>query len=73
MPLGEAFDKTTKLLGIDYPREPWLATLAEKSGAGQYKFSRPITLKSELDISFSGLKPLQLMLFEYSMAQIKRG
>jgi N6-L-threonylcarbamoyladenine synthase len=53
---GEAFDKTAKLLGLDYPGGPLLAKLAENGEPGHYKFPRPMTLKPGLDFSFSGLK-----------------
>ncbi|MGB0567511.1 MAG: tRNA (adenosine(37)-N6)-threonylcarbamoyltransferase complex transferase subunit TsaD, partial [Alteromonas macleodii] len=53
---GEAFDKTAKLLGLDYPGGPLLARLAEKGEAGHYKFPRPMTDRPGLDFSFSGLK-----------------
>ena len=53
---GEAFDKTAKLLGLDYPGGPHLAKLAEKGEAGHYKFPRPMTDRPGLDMSFSGLK-----------------
>lgn len=53
---GEAFDKTAKLLGLDYPGGPLLARLAEKGEPGHYKFPRPMTDKPGLDFSFSGLK-----------------
>lgn len=53
---GEAFDKTAKLLGLDYPGGPRLAKLAEKGNAGRFKFPRPMTNKPGLDFSFSGLK-----------------
>ncbi len=53
---GEAFDKTAKLLGLDYPGGPLLAKLAEKGEAGHYDFPRPMTTKPGLDFSFSGLK-----------------
>jgi N6-L-threonylcarbamoyladenine synthase len=53
---GEAFDKTAKLLGLDYPGGPLLAKLAEKGNAGVYKFPRPMTDRPGLDFSFSGLK-----------------
>ncbi|MCF2950039.1 tRNA (adenosine(37)-N6)-threonylcarbamoyltransferase complex transferase subunit TsaD [Paraglaciecola aquimarina] len=53
---GEAFDKTAKLLGLDYPGGPLLARLAEKGEAGHYNFPRPMTTKPGLDFSFSGLK-----------------
>ena len=53
---GEAFDKTAKLLGLDYPGGPRLAKLAESGAAGRFKFPRPMTNKPGLDFSFSGLK-----------------
>ncbi|MEO9946972.1 tRNA (adenosine(37)-N6)-threonylcarbamoyltransferase complex transferase subunit TsaD [Paraglaciecola sp.] len=53
---GEAFDKTAKLLGLDYPGGPLLAKLAEKGESGHYAFPRPMTTRPGLDFSFSGLK-----------------
>jgi N6-L-threonylcarbamoyladenine synthase len=53
---GEAFDKTAKLLGLEYPGGPLLAKLAEQGEAGHYEFPRPMTNKPGLDFSFSGLK-----------------
>ena len=53
---GEAFDKTAKLLGLDYPGGPRLAKLAENGVAGRFNFPRPMTTKPGLDFSFSGLK-----------------
>lgn len=53
---GEAFDKTAKLLGLDYPGGPLLAKLAEQGNPGVYKFPRPMTDKPGLNMSFSGLK-----------------
>lgn len=53
---GEAFDKTAKLLGLDYPGGPLLAKLAEQGESGHYKFPRPMTDRPGLDFSFSGLK-----------------
>lgn len=53
---GEAFDKTAKLLGLDYPGGPLLAKLAENGRDNMYKFPRPMTDRPGLDMSFSGLK-----------------
>ncbi|TRX53911.1 tRNA (adenosine(37)-N6)-threonylcarbamoyltransferase complex transferase subunit TsaD [Thalassomonas sp. M1454] len=53
---GEAFDKTAKLLGLDYPGGPVLAKMAEAGTPGRFKFPRPMTNKPGLDFSFSGLK-----------------
>ncbi|AGH80451.1 O-sialoglycoprotein endopeptidase Gcp [Psychromonas sp. CNPT3] len=53
---GEAFDKTAKLLGLDYPGGPRLAKMAEKGVPKRFIFPRPMTNKPGLDFSFSGLK-----------------
>lgn len=53
---GEAFDKTAKLLGLDYPGGPVLAKMAEQGTPNKYKFPRPMTDRPGLDFSFSGLK-----------------
>jgi N6-L-threonylcarbamoyladenine synthase len=53
---GEAFDKTAKLLGLDYPGGPALARLAEQGDPGRFRFPRPMTDRPGLDFSFSGLK-----------------
>lgn len=54
---GEAFDKTAKLMGLDYPGGPRLAKLAEQGKANaNFVFPRPMTARPGLDFSFSGLK-----------------
>lgn len=53
---GEAFDKTAKLLGLDYPGGARLSKLAEQGTPGRFHFPRPMTDRSGLDFSFSGLK-----------------
>lgn len=54
--VGEAFDKTAKLLGLPYPGGAALAKLAEKGNSQRFKFPRPLLDRSNLDFSFSGLK-----------------
>lgn len=54
--VGEAFDKTAKLLGLEYPGGPALARLAREGGPADYAFPRPMTRRPGLDFSFSGLK-----------------
>jgi len=54
--VGEAFDKTAKILGLGYPGGPALATLAEQGDETRFKFPRPMTDRPGLDFSFSGLK-----------------
>ena len=58
--VGEAFDKTAKILGLRYPGGPELAALATKGKTGVYKFPRPMTKKPGFDFSFSGLKTYTL-------------
>ncbi|MTD37994.1 tRNA (adenosine(37)-N6)-threonylcarbamoyltransferase complex transferase subunit TsaD [Erwinia sp. CPCC 100877] len=53
---GEAFDKTAKLLGLDYPGGPLLSKLALQGTPGRFTFPRPMTDRPGLDFSFSGLK-----------------
>ncbi|CAH0532474.1 tRNA N6-adenosine threonylcarbamoyltransferase [Vibrio stylophorae] len=53
---GEAFDKTAKLMGLDYPGGPLLSKLAQNGTPGRFKFPRPMTDRPGLDFSFSGLK-----------------
>ncbi|WWP00396.1 MAG: tRNA (adenosine(37)-N6)-threonylcarbamoyltransferase complex transferase subunit TsaD [Candidatus Dasytiphilus stammeri] len=54
--VGEAFDKTAKLLGFDYPGGSKLSSLAQRGSRGRFYFPRPMIEKSGLDFSFSGLK-----------------
>jgi N6-L-threonylcarbamoyladenine synthase len=53
---GEAFDKTAKLLGLDYPGGPALSKMAQQGTKGRFKFPRPMTDRPGLNFSFSGLK-----------------
>ena len=53
---GEAFDKTAKLLGLDYPGGAKLSKLAERGNVKRFHFPRPMTDRPGLDFSFSGLK-----------------
>lgn len=57
---GEAFDKTAKMLGLDYPGGPQVAKLAEQGTPGRFRFPRPMTDRPGLDFSFSGLKTYTL-------------
>ena len=64
---GEAFDKSAKLLGLNYPGGPELAKLAAKGRAGIYKLPRPMLHSGDLDFSFSGLKTAVLTLVKQSV------
>ncbi len=58
--VGEAFDKTAKMLGLGYPGGPVISKLAESGTSGRYKFPRPMVNRPGLDMSFSGLKTFVL-------------
>lgn len=53
---GEAFDKTAKLLGIDYPGGAKLSQLAQQGTPDRFTFPRPMIERGNLNFSFSGLK-----------------
>ncbi len=62
--VGEAFDKTAKLLGLPYPGGPQLAALADRVTSSPYDFPRPMTNRPGLEFSFSGLKTAALVLVQ---------
>lgn len=54
--IGEAFDKTAKILGLPYPGGPEIEKIAKSGNSEAYPF-RPGRIKGRpLDFSFSGLK-----------------
>lgn len=61
--VGEAFDKTAKLLGLPYPGGPALAKLALQGDPQRFKFPRPMANRQNLNFSFSGLKTHALNTF----------
>ena len=54
--LGEAFDKTAKLLGIEFPGGPMIEEWAKKGDGNYFKLPKPILKKGGCNLSFSGLK-----------------
>ncbi|WP_019222975.1 tRNA (adenosine(37)-N6)-threonylcarbamoyltransferase complex transferase subunit TsaD, partial [Bartonella rattaustraliani] len=54
--LGEAFDKTAKLLGLPYPGGPALEKAALLGDKNRIPLPRPLKGEKRLDFSFSGLK-----------------
>jgi N6-L-threonylcarbamoyladenine synthase len=54
--LGEAFDKTAKLLGIEFPGGPQIEVLAKKGNPEKYDLPKPIFNKGGCNLSFAGLK-----------------
>ena len=54
--LGEAFDKTAKILGLGYPGGPAVERLAMQGNAGKVRLPRPLLRSDEPHFSFAGLK-----------------
>ncbi|HZJ81177.1 MAG TPA: tRNA (adenosine(37)-N6)-threonylcarbamoyltransferase complex transferase subunit TsaD [Guyparkeria sp.] len=54
--VGEAFDKSAKLMGLGYPGGAALSRLAEQGDPTAIPFTRPMINRPGLDLSFSGLK-----------------
>ncbi len=54
--LGEAFDKTAKLLGLPYPGGPAVEKAAATGNPDRFSLPRPMVGEARLDFSFSGLK-----------------
>ena len=54
--LGEAFDKTAKMLGLGFPGGPAVEKKAETGNAGRFDLPRPMKGRDGADFSFSGLK-----------------
>jgi len=54
--IGEAFDKTAKLLGLPYPGGPHVEEFARLGDVTRFKLPRPLLDRPGLDMSFAGLK-----------------
>jgi len=54
--IGEAFDKTGKLLGLGYPGGPQVEKEAARGNAARFTLPRPMLGRAEPDFSLSGLK-----------------
>jgi len=54
--IGEAFDKTAKLLGLGYPGGPQVEKEAAKGNAARFALPRPMTGRQDANFSLSGLK-----------------
>jgi len=54
--LGEAFDKTARLLNLGYPGGPQIEKCATKGNQDKYTFPMPLVYEKNSDFSFSGLK-----------------
>ena len=54
--LGEAFDKTARLLNLGYPGGPQIEKCAIKGNSNKYRFPMPLVHEKNCNFSFSGLK-----------------
>jgi N6-L-threonylcarbamoyladenine synthase len=54
--IGEAFDKTAKLLGLGYPGGPLVEREAASGDAARFALPRPMSGRRDADFSLSGLK-----------------
>jgi N6-L-threonylcarbamoyladenine synthase len=54
--VGEAFDKTAKMLGIEFPGGPQIEEYAKKGNPNKYELPKPIFYKGGCNLSFAGLK-----------------
>lgn len=54
--LGEAFDKTAKLLGLGFPGGPAVEQAARTGNGARFKLPRPMVGRAEPHFSFAGLK-----------------
>lgn len=64
--VGEAFDKSAKILGLPYPGGPLIDNYAQKGNPKAFKFTKPKV--KPLDFSFSGLKTAVLYFVEKAVA-----
>lgn len=62
--VGEAFDKTAKLLGLPYPGGAALSCLALEGDPQRFVFPKPMVAQPGLDFSFSGLKTFAFNCFQ---------
>ncbi|RXR22897.1 tRNA (adenosine(37)-N6)-threonylcarbamoyltransferase complex transferase subunit TsaD [Flavobacterium stagni] len=64
--VGEAFDKSAKILGLPYPGGPLIDQLAKEGNPKRFPFTRPKV--DGLDFSFSGLKTQILYFIQKNQA-----
>lgn len=71
--VGEAFDKTAKILGLGYPGGPIISKMAEKGSETRYRFPRPMVDRPGLDFSYSGLKTFALTTVQKEIEKLEQG
>ena len=65
---GEAFDKTAKIMGLNYPGGPEIARVAKQGLPKRFTLPKPMTDRPGLQFSFSGLKTATLMAWQKCIA-----
>jgi N6-L-threonylcarbamoyladenine synthase len=71
--VGEAFDKTAKLLGLGYPGGPLIEKLAKKAlGKKEFNLPRPLINHKTMNLSFSGLKTSVRRIIENNISQSEK-
>ncbi len=65
--VGEAFDKSAKILGMPYPGGPLIDKYAQSGNPRAFKFTKPKV--AGLDFSFSGLKTAVLYFIQKSVRE----
>ena len=65
--VGEAFDKTAKILGLPYPGGPLIDQFAKEGNPKKYPFTKPKV--DGLNFSFSGLKTQILYFVQKNVAE----
>lgn len=70
--VGEAFDKSAKILGLDYPGGPAISYLANFGNPKTYQLPRPMLYTKNFNFSFSGLKTAVLTLVKNHKKQLNK-
>ncbi len=65
--VGEAFDKTAKILGFPYPGGPFIDRYAQKGDPQRFSFTKPKV--NPLDFSFSGIKTAVLYFIQKNISK----
>lgn len=69
--IGEAFDKSARLLGLGYPGGPAIAKLAQTGNPDAFALPRPMLAAKNYHFSYSGLKTAVLYLIRDLLADSK--
>ncbi len=71
--VGEAFDKTARLMGLPYPGGPEIERLAKDGDPKRFAFPRPMIKRGGCDFSFSGLKTAVMRTWDNDVSSCPSG